>query len=476
MARYVGVDLGSTSLEAVLIDTEAKEVVGRASVENRHEITNAEDKEAGYSEWGVGGMAQDAIGLVKELIKKHGAEGIEGIGVAGQQHGMLLVDDAGDAVSPLIGWQDQRCNEERDEGGTTIEQMQSAGGELLADTGCTPATGYMGATLLWLKEHGALPEGLQACFAPDYLAGKLCGESPVTDPTLAASSGLYHVAEDDWHEELVEALDLDMDVLPEVADSCTEAGGLSSEAAGATGLPEGLLVAVSCGDNQASFAGSVAEYGESALVNIGTGGQTSLFVRRYEGTAELDLRPFLMEGYLLVGAGLSGGRAVATLRDFMVRVGEEVHGMKSHHNVYEKLVELAEAVPEGAEGLTCEPTFVGSRREPDLRASWTGMSEANFTPGHMARALLEGMARQYRALYEEMLDSGAGKRDILVGSGNGIRKNALLGELLGECFELPLMTTDYDEAAAVGAALTAAVAAEEFEDIQAASRAFVRHV
>ena len=101
------------------------------------------------------------------------------------------------------------------------------------------------------------------------------------------------------------------------------------------------------------------------------------------------------------------------------------------------------------------------------------MSEANFTPGHMARALLEGLAEQIEMLYQRMQQAGLGDHDLLVGSGNAIRKNQLLADILSASLDLPLQTTTYTEEAAVGAALCAAVATGQFSNIQQASRGVV---
>ena len=101
------------------------------------------------------------------------------------------------------------------------------------------------------------------------------------------------------------------------------------------------------------------------------------------------------------------------------------------------------------------------------------MSETNFTPSHMARALLEGLAEQIKMLYEPMQQAGLGDHDLLVGSGNTIRKNQLLADILSASFGLPLQMTCYTEEAAVGAALCATVAIGQFSDIQQASQAVV---
>ncbi len=129
-----------------------------------------------------------------------------------------------------------------------------------------------------------------------------------------------------------------------------------------TGLPAGLPVANGCGDNQASFAGSVADFCRSVLVNIGTGAQISAFTEQPLLAQGLDLRPALGGGFLLVGATLCGGHSYQILRDFFYQVGRDIFGLADMPDMYDALNQLATEVPPGAEGLRCEPLFAGSRQ------------------------------------------------------------------------------------------------------------------
>lgn len=215
----------------------------------------------------------------------------------------------------------------------------------------------------------------------------------------------------------------------------------------------------------------MADYAQSVLVNIGTGGQISVFFEDTLLADALDLCPFLQSGFLLVGAGLCGGRSYRALRDFIRHVGGQIFGLSHTPDLYESLNRLAAPISPGADGLRCEPIFAGSRREPERRGFWAGMSETNFTVGHMARALLEGLAEQFSVFYEEIRELGVNPRRRLVGSGNGIRKNPLLRQILATSFSSAVAVAHHTE----GAALGAAGAVGEFENIQAASRGFIQY-
>ena len=128
------------------------------------------------------------------------------------------------------------------------------------------------------------------------------------------------------------------------------------------------------------------------------------------------------------------------------------------------MTELATTVPAGSDGLRCEPFFTGSRTDPTLRASFSGLSPDNFTPAHFARALLEGMADGFYAFFGQMKPV-VGTRPLLVGAGNGVRQNRLLARILARRFEKPLLIPSHTEEAAVGAAVAAAVGLGLFADL-----------
>jgi sugar (pentulose or hexulose) kinase len=470
---YMGVDVGTTKIAVLLLDTCSGDVKAVHVARNSSEITNAQGKVQGWSEWD----AEQAVELTFEAIAEVASLGvyeeIKGIGVTGQMHGTVLVSQDQRPLSPFIGWQDQRCN--RNMPGTRITYIERiielAGEDGFLREGCRPATGYMGSTLFWLKENSALPsKPATACFLPDLLAMKMTGEKPLTDPSNASSSGIYDIISRKWDTELIKSLGLQSDFLPEVKRPGELVGGLTLEAAEKTGLKEGTPVCVACGDNQASFLGSVANLRETVLINIGTGGQLSLWVPKYSAVEGVDTRCFLDESYLLVGASLCGGGSYALLNRFFKEVGRAFFEAKQDGELYDKMTCLASEVPSGSDGLRCEPLFTGTRLNPNSRAIWRGMGESNFSPGHMVRALLEGTAEQFKMLYDNILRGSVSPRAHLVGSGNAIRKNSLLTEILSHTFNMPIRTPKNTEEASFGAALLVALACGEFENLEEAAR------
>jgi sugar (pentulose or hexulose) kinase len=229
--------------------------------------------------------------------------------------------------------------------------------------------------------------------------------------------------------------------------------------AAATGLPAGLPVFGGIGDNQASFLGSVADREQSMLVNVGTGGQVAMYTERYIFDRLLETRPFPRGGYLLVSAGLSGGAAYAVLERFYRDLGAQLFGITSQTVLYQTMNQLAASAQPGAGGLRCEPFFSGTRLQPEIRASWSGVSAENFTPANMTRALLEGISRALRSGGDLMAPHRSRPYRRLVGAGNGLRENPLLARMLADGFCMPLVFPVHREEAAFGAALLAGVAA-----------------
>ena len=110
MGQYIGVDLGTTSVTALLLDTASGDVLARQTAPNDAETTTAEDHAMGRSEWDIERMIEITVGLLGTLVKQAEiALAVEGIGVTGQQHGMVLLDRHGQPCTPFIGWQDRRC-------------------------------------------------------------------------------------------------------------------------------------------------------------------------------------------------------------------------------------------------------------------------------------------------------------------------------------------------------------------------------
>lgn len=426
--KVLGLDIGTTTISAVVVEKGA--LLDRITCKNDSFLPTQNAWERIQSPAYIKETALDAV---KTLLEKH--PDVARIGVTGQMHGIVYLDAEGMPVSPLYTWQDQRGNQPYREGATYAQYLSKV-------SGCSLATGYGLVTHLYNAVNGLVPkQAAKLCTIHDYIAMTLAGKrTPVTDCTDGASLGFFDVVTREFDTAALEKLGMDTSLLPAVSDGCI--GGYKNA---------GVYVAI--GDNQASFLGATNGNRGAILINVGTGGQFSAFTEDYIQCEGLETRPFPGSGYLLVGASLCGGRAYALLERFYRSLAEACGcGVSSCYEMMNKLLE-AEAEPEDLPRIT--PLFQGTRSDPDLRASITGLSGDNFTPRHITWAMLEGMARELYGMYRMYCVKAGHREKLLVGSGNGLRKNRHLAAIVSELWGMPLTMSACEEEAAVGAALYA---------------------
>ena len=473
MALFIGIDLGTTSITTLALGDGAEPVAAVRSVSNDTRLLQPQILSGVPErfEWDAEGIAQRAENCLRLLVEDLGprASGVAALGVTGQQHGVVLVDSRLRPLTPFINWQDRRGDEQIAGGGTWLSEAQRRlGADAWRRAGCLLATGHLGLTLFWLQENTALPPHGTACSIMDFVTARLTGAQPITEPTCAAASGLLNLAGRCWDRASIDALGLRAKMFPELREAGQQVGRLETEVAARVGLAAGIPVAAPLGDQQAGFVGSVTDRVRCGHLNVGTGAQLGSFVEGVDFELPLELRPFPMAGNLLTGAVLCGGWSYQVLEQFFRRVGRDVLDVPAETKVYQRLNELAASVPQGAEGLRCEPLFAGTRVDPARRGVLSGMTAGNFTPAHLARALLEGMAREY-AEQLVVVEAQAGRKvQQLAATGNALRENRLLCEMVSQQTGLPLVIPRHREEAAFGAALLAAISVGRFAGLDVA--------
>ncbi len=473
MPLTLGLDVGTTSITALALDTATGGVALRASARADAETTSPADRGRGRSEWDAARLATQAFATLRRVADGLGdrRRAVVGLAVTGAQHGGLVVDEALHPLTPYINWQDRRAADLAPDGATWLDgAKRRLGPAAAARAGCVLVPGFLGVSLYWLREKDALPAAGTALFITDYLAARLTGGRVATDPTMAGGSGLFDVRARAWHDEAIAALGLPRGLFPTIAEAGDPLGDLSADVAAAVGLPAGLPVYVGLGDHQAGYVGSVADCDTTVFVNVGTGAQVARYSPDLHLAPPLENRPYPRGGNLLVNAGLLGGRAYALLEGFFRAAGRDLFGQADAASLYTTMNALAAAVPPGADGLRVEPYLAGSRVDPTRRGVFSGVSDANFTPAHLVRAFLEGMARSYREGYAPIEALLPDPPRYLVGAGNGLRENPVLRGMVADAFGLSLALPAHAEEAAYGAALVAGVGAGIWPDLPTACR------
>ena len=274
---FLGIDVGSTSITSVIIDTEAKKVVDIAALDNNANVTNISDKKIGRSEWDMDQIFSSVLQSMK-IVQEKSKISPDAIGVTGQQQGLQLIDKKNDLVGNFISWQDQRCKE-KFESYSYLEHMAKMGGAKIKNkelpffenTGCPLATGYTAPLLFWLNKNKEINNNLIGTTAPEYIASKLTNTMPVTDPTDALSWGVFDINKNNWNFDLINSLGLNPSMFLEVKNSCSLIGTITRSISEKSNIKEGTPVSIASGDHQCSFAGSVSNYFDSVSINIVTG-------------------------------------------------------------------------------------------------------------------------------------------------------------------------------------------------------------
>ena len=237
MPVALGLDLGTTSLSAVAV--EAGGTV-QATVSRPH-APAVDGLSAGAAEQEPRLLFAETLTVLRELAGQL-TEPLHCLGLTGQMHGMLLVDEARRALTNLMTWQDRRANLPMPHAEHTwLEEYLSRCTESdLSDTGCRLAAGYLGTTLYLLAQQGLIPHGAyRASFLADWVAAELTDGAIVTDSSQAAASGLYDSRRGVWSESIITAGELPCQLLPEVLSSGVPLAGITEVVAAQTGLPAG---------------------------------------------------------------------------------------------------------------------------------------------------------------------------------------------------------------------------------------------
>lgn len=417
----LGIDCGTSKVAAVLVDENGTPVRAVASP-HRAEIPAA----AGRAEQDANRILATTEALVQSLPDNQRRQ-VAAIGFTGQMHGVLLHDAASMPRSPLVTWQDRRLLEDS---------------AFLSSLGRRLHAGYGLATLAWWARNGGLPKGVHAATIHGFIAARWAGldRAPI-DPTDAQAWG-----------GLEPLPSVPSDVLPTAVGHGVRIGALSAQAAVATGLRAGIPIAAPLGDNQASLRATLTDPARELAFTVGTGCQLTAVVRRGSITDEgnSDLRPFDDEHDAVVAAPLCGGAAWLWLADttaaWIAALGLTP---PPREEIMNRLDDLGLAA---TDRLTIQPHLRGERHDPALSGSIQGLTLDGGGPGEIARALARGIVATARDMLPAAARTG---RTCVVGSGNALRRTALLRAMTEAELGLPLVLSEHREEAATGAALVA---------------------
>jgi xylulokinase len=457
MTRLLGIDLGTSSVKATVID-EHGAILSSGNQEYPIDMPQPDWAEQDPDLW----WRATAI-AVQEAVGKSDDEPIAAIGLSGQMHGTVLLDRDHNPLAPAIIWADQRS------AGQAEHMRQILGEELMLRAGTRPVAGYVGSTLFWIQQH--YPEILDnaaVCLLPkDYLRLKLT-DKLATDATDASGTGLFDVTARRWSQGILTKLRLPLDVFPTVLESAQVVDVLSPAAAMQIDLPPGIPVVAGCGNQAAQAIGNgLVDVGQGC-VTIGIGGQ--IFAPLRSPLTDLELRLSTMchapkDRWYLLGEMLSAGLSLNWLRNLL--------GEQDNTEAYQRLDRLAADVSPGADGLLFLPYLLGERAplmDSKARGTFIGLS-LHHERGHLARTIMEGVCFALRQILE-LASRTVVRVDRLLAAGNGL-SSPVWRQICADVFNRPLHFAAGDSAS-VGAGLIAGIGAGVYRDYEEAVRSAAR--
>ncbi|MCO5185165.1 MAG: xylulokinase [Anaerolineae bacterium] len=459
MTYFIGIDSSTTATKALLMD-EHGTVVTVASSAYDYETPQPLWSEQHPDLWWTATIAG-----VKQVIAQSGVDSAEiaAIGLTGQMHGLVLLDQNGQVLRPALLWNDQRTAAECGEIRALIGKQR-----LIQITGNDALTGFTAPKIVWVKNHE--PEiyaQIRHILLPkDYVRFKLTGDYAM-DKAGGAGTQLFDISLRDWSPTIVKALGIDPNWLPPTFEGTGVTGVISAEAAALTGLQPGTPVVAGGGDQAAAAVGTGAVSAGIVSLSLGTSGVVFATTDTPAVEPEGRLHAFchaVPGKWHFMGVMLSAAGSLRWFRDTLAPGVD-----------FADLVAEAAAIPAGSDGLLFLPYLTGERTphpDPLARGAFVGLT-VRHTRAHMTRAVLEGVAFGLRDSFELMKASGLeGVGQVRI-TGGGAR-SPLWRQILADVLGAEIATVNAEEGAAYGAALLAATGAGVWSNVAEACAATIR--
>ncbi|MGC8878550.1 MAG: xylulokinase [Anaerolineae bacterium] len=460
MKRYIlAHDLGTTGNKATLFDDEGTMLASAfSSYETAHPYGHWAEQDP--EEWW-----RAVIETTQKLLAdaRVAPQDVAVIGFSGQMMGCLPVDATGRPLRRCIIWADQRAVEQ-------AERLAAALGEehVYRITGHRISPTYSGAKIMWVRDHepDVFAQAHKFLHVKDFVAMRMTGAF-ATDRSDASGMNLYYLEEGCWSHEILDAVQLDERLLPEVHDSTDVVGELTGTAAEALGLVPGVPVVIGGGDGASAAVGAGAIVEGPAYNYIGASSWISFASPRpiYDAGRRIFNWAHMVPGmFLPCGTMQAAGGSYQWLRR-QVCWYEAKEAEQRRMDVYEVMNQRAEQSPPGAHGLIFLPYLQGERSphwNPKARGGFVGL-QITHTRADMIRAVLEGISMNLRTILLSFLEAGARIEEVTVIGGGA--KGKLWRQILADVYGRPVLRPRLlEEATSLGAAIAAGVGVGIFRD------------
>jgi xylulokinase len=461
---FLGIDVGTGGTRALVID-EAGRVISSATEEHQPFAS----PHIGWAEQDPGDWWRACgVAVLKALAQNHlRGDQISCVGLSGQMHGAVLLDEQERVVRPALIWCDVRTEKQ------SRELTENIGAKRLIQLTCNPALANFTLTkLLWVRENE--PDNwkkVRSLMLPkDYVRLQLTGER-ATDVADASGTLLLDVAHRRWSKEILELVQIDASLLPKLYESPEISGRVSATGAAATGLQIGTPVVAGAGDQAAGAIGMGIVSPGTVSATIGTSGVVFAATGRPALDPKGRLHTFchaVPERWMVMGVTQAAGLSLRWFRDQF--------GVSADHQLesYDKLNIEAANAPPGCDGLLFAPYLMGERTphlDPAARGALVGLT-ASHTRAHVIRAIMEGVAFSLRDTFTIFQEIEVPAKTIRLGGGGA--RSALWRQIQADIYGQRVETVEAEEGAAYGAAILAGVGAKAWPSVDAACDAVVR--
>jgi xylulokinase len=459
----LGIDVGTGGTRALLVN-ESGVLAGAATAEH---VPFASPQTA-WAEQDANDWWRACQTAVRKVLELTGisARQVACVGLSGQMHGAVLLDEKDRPLRPAIIWCDQRSADE------SAELARTPGNDAIIKLTCNPPlTNFTLTKLLWVRKHEpALWQRFRRLLLPkDFVRLRLTGTHAM-DVAEASGTLLLDVARRRWSKEMLELAGLREEALPDLYESPEICGHISHEGAQATALIEGTPVVAGAGDQAAGAVGMGVVRPGAVSATIGTSGVLFAATERPAMDSHGRLHTFchaVPGRWHVMGVTQAAGLSLRWFRDRFGANGKD-------GDPYASLVAEAATAPPGSDGVLWAPYLMGERTphlDPDARGGWVGLA-ASHTRAHLVRAILEGVAFSLRDTFTIFAEMQVPVESIRLGGGGA--RSPLWRQIQADVYNHPVEIIAAEEGAAYGAALLAGVGAGFWRSVDDACGVSVR--
>ena len=458
MSYLLGIDVGTGGTRAVLISRDG-EIAGSATCEH---VPFASPK-TGWAEQDPHDWHRATGPAVRQTISAAGIDSseISAVGLAGQMHGAVLLDENDEVLRPALIWCDQRTQAQCDWLNANIGEQK-----IIELTSNPALTNFTLTKLLWVRDNEPeLWKRFRRVLLPkDYVRFRLTGEHAM-DIAEASGTLMLDVAHRRWSEQMMSAAGIPMSCLPKLYESPEICGRISEAGASHTGLSVGTSVVAGAGDQAGGAVGMGIVRAGAVSATIGTSGVV------FAATDSPAMDPMgrvhtfchaVPGRWHVMGVTQAAGLSLRWFRDLL------------RGSSYDDLMREAATAPPGSDGVLWAPYLMGERTpylDPNARGTLTGLA-ASHTRAHVVRAILEGVAFSLEDTFSLFDEMQVPVRNVRLGGGGA--RSPLWRQIQADVYGHDVEILAAEEGAAYGAALLAGVGAKFWASVDQACDAVVK--